>query len=94
MKFNLNEIKETLMEQVCNTRNKYCKTFNPEGEFSYCSRCEAVITAFEDIESAVEWLLQKRVFKKCKGTLVNTELDEMYVFKKEDFEKAFEDVIK
>lgn len=48
----------------------------------------------KDIKSAVEWLLSKRVFKKCKGTLVNTELDEMYVFKKEDFEKAFEDIIK
>ena len=47
-----------------------------------------------DIKSAVEWLLSKRVFKKCKGTLVNTELDEMYVFRKEDFEEAFEDVIK
>ena len=48
----------------------------------------------ERVKSAVKGLLSKRVFKKCKGKLVNTELEEMYVFKKEDFEEAFEDVIK
>lgn len=65
----------------------------PDGECPFCYHDEHFADVIY-IKSAIEWLLSKRVFKKCKGKLVNTDLEEMYVFKKEDFEEAFEDVIK
>lgn len=47
---------------------------------------------YYEIKSAVEWLLSKKLGDKLKP--FDFEGNEILVFYKEDFDKAFEDVIK
>lgn len=46
---------------------------------------------FHEVKSSVEWLLSKKLGDKLKA--VDFEGKEMLVFYKEDFDRAFEDVI-
>lgn len=54
--------------------------------------CNPDFYTAEDIRSAVEWLLERRVLT---GKIIkNLNNEEWWVFKKKDFERAFEDVTK
>lgn len=66
------------------------KKFASLGTSPYTMGKDTIVYFEDDIKSAVEWLLQRKLGNKLKA--VNFEGEEMLVFYKKDFEEAFVDL--
>lgn len=64
----IKNLEESIITELCTTKNEFCKSRNPEGEWNYCRNCEICLKAISQLKEEVKLLLCEKDYPYCSAS--------------------------